>query len=102
MTNPNPVNTNQQLADHIKKNLQKGYTIDSLRFSLLQQGYSRTTVEKAIEIANRQLASTAPRVEEKPVIKYEIISEEDMKRKVAEQDAAGGGFFKRLFKKLFS
>ncbi len=91
----NPVNTNQQLADHIKKNLQKGYTVDSLRFSLLQQGYSRTSVEKAIEIANHQLASQAPKMEEKPVIKYEVIDEEEMKRKMAEQN--DGGFFKRMF-----
>ncbi len=93
--------TNQQLADHIKKNLQKGYTIDSLRFSLLQQGYSRTSVEKAIDIANKQLANEAPKVEEKPIIKYEVINEEEMAKKVAEQDAAGHGPIKRLFKKLF-
>jgi len=92
----NPVNTNQQLADHIKKNLQKGYTIDSLRFSLMQQGYSRTSVEKAIEIANHQLASTAPKMEEKPVIKYELIDDEEMKKKVAEQDGKKG-WFRRFF-----
>ena len=93
----NQVNTNQQLADHIKKNLQKGYTLDSLRFSLIQQGYSRTTVEKSIDIANRQLASEAPKMVERPVVRYEVIDEEEMAKKVAEQDAAGKGFFKRIF-----
>jgi hypothetical protein len=94
------VNTNQQLADYVKKNLAKGYTLDSLRFSLVKQGYSRTSVEKAIEIANKQLASTAPKMEEKPVIKYEVIDEEEMKRKVAEQDSSGKGFFGKLFGKF--
>lgn len=90
------VNTNQQLADYIKKNLAKGYTLDSLRFSLVKQGYSRTSIEKSIEIANKQLASSAPKMEEKPVVKYEIIDEEEMKRKVAEQEGKKG-FWKRLF-----
>lgn len=98
----NPVNTNQQLADHIKKNLSKGYTLDSLKFSLMQQGYSRTTVEKAIELANRQLAETAPKMVEKPTIKYEVIDSEQMAAKIASQDQANQGFFKRVFGKFFS
>ena len=93
--------TNQQLADHIKKNLQKGYTIDSLRFSLLQQGYSRTSVEKAIDMANKQLAMQAPKIQEKPVVKYEVIDEDELARKMAERDAQGRGFFSRLWHKIF-
>ena len=93
----NPVNTNQQLADHIKKNLSKGYTLDSLKFSLMQQGYSRTSVEKGIELANKQLAETAPKMVEKPVIKYEMVNDADMAAKVAAQDSASKGFFKKVF-----
>jgi SOS response regulatory protein OraA/RecX len=93
----NPVNQNQQLADYIKKNLSKGYTQDSLRFALLKQGYSRTTVEKAMEIANKQMAENAPRMVEKPVVKYEVIDDDEMAAKIAQQDAANKGFFKRLF-----
>jgi SOS response regulatory protein OraA/RecX len=98
---PNPVNTNQQLADHIKKNLTKGYTMDSLRFSLLQQGYSRTSIEKAIEIANRQLAESAPKMVEKPSIKYEVLNEDELAAKIAAQDNANKGFFGRVFGKIF-
>jgi len=65
----------QQLADYILKNLAKGYTLDSLRFSLTTQGYSRISVEKAIETANKQLAKTAPKMEEKPQITYKISPE---------------------------
>ena len=63
----------QQLADYIKKNLTKGYTLDALKFSLITQGYSRISVEKAIEIVNQQLAKTAPIMKEKPQITYKII-----------------------------
>ena len=94
---PNPVNQNQQLADYIKKNLSKGYNMDSLKFSLISQGYSRTSVEKALELANRQLAESAPKIQEKPTIKYEVIDDNEMASKVAAQDAQSKGFFKKLF-----
>ena len=98
---PNPTSQNQQLADYIKKNISKGYTPDSLKFSLIQQGYSRTSVEKAIEIANKQLAASAPRMIEKPVIKYETVDEEELAHKIANQDRQGRGFFSRAWHKVF-
>ena len=85
---------NQQIADYIKKNLSKGYTPDALKYSLLKQGYSRTSVEKAIEIANQQLAESAPKMEEKPVVKWEVLNNEDMAAKVASQN--NPGFFSRI------
>ncbi|MEK6860025.1 MAG: hypothetical protein AABX54_04390 [Nanoarchaeota archaeon] len=81
----------QQLADYFKKNLSKGYTLDSLRFSLLNQGYSRISVNKAIEIANQQLAAVAPPMKEKPQIIYRTIPEVEEKP----------GFFRRILIKLF-
>ena len=63
----------QQLANYIKKNLAKGYTLDSLRFALQSQDYSRSSIERAIKLANAQLAKTAPVMKEKPVIKFERI-----------------------------
>lgn len=80
----------QQLADHIKKNLSKGYTIESLKFSLMNQGYSRISVQKAIDLANLQLASQVPVMKEKPQITYTAIPESPRQ-----------GFFKRIFGKLF-
>ena len=44
--------SNQDIADYIKKNLKKGYTLDSLRFSLISQGYSKISVENAISGAS--------------------------------------------------
>lgn len=65
----------QQLADYIKRNLAKGYTLDSLRIALEQQEYSRTSIENAIKLANEQLAKSAPEMKEKPKIKYKIIDD---------------------------
>ena len=69
----------QQLANYIKKNLSKGYTLDSLRIALEHQDYSRTSIDRAIELANEQLASSLPKVKEKPKINYQIVDEEDKK-----------------------
>jgi len=67
-----PKDVTIQLAEHIKNNLLKGYTIDALRFSLVTQGYSRITIEKAIQRANQELARKAPVMIEKPQIVYKI------------------------------
>ncbi len=83
----------QQLANYIKKNLAKGYTLDSLKFALQDQGYSRTSIDRAIELANEQLAKLAPKMIEKPVIKYEAVpvSEEQ------EQEKPKISWWKKLF-----
>jgi hypothetical protein len=71
----------QQLADYIKKNIAKGYTIESLRTALENQEYSRVSIDNAIILANKQLAAAAPKMQEKPVIKYEVISPENKDKK---------------------
>ena len=75
MYKPRDITT--QLVEHIKKNLAKGYNQDTIRFSLVSQGYSRITVENALEKANKELAKTIPEVKEKPKIIYKIIGEDN-------------------------
>lgn len=78
----------EKLAVYIKKNLSKGkgYTTESLKWALIGQGYSRTAVEKAIEVANKQLAAEAPKFEPPKEKKVEIVEPEEEKK----------GFFSRL------
>ena len=61
----------QQLVNYLKKNLAKGYTLESLKWALINQGYSRTEVERAIKLTNEELARQAPKLKEKPIIKVE-------------------------------
>ena len=56
----------QQLANYVKKLLAKGYTLASLRTALEMQHYSKTIIDKAILLANSQLAAQAPKLVEKP------------------------------------
>lgn len=65
----------KNLIDYIKKNISKGYTVESLKWALVRQGYSRTDIQRAIEEAHKELAVSAPILKEKPIIKHEIIDE---------------------------
>ena len=67
----------RKLVDYFKKNLEKGYTQDTLKYALISQGYSRAAVDIAIESANKELAIKAPILKEKPVINYEVVDEAD-------------------------
>lgn len=63
--------------EYFKKNLKKGYPEESLKWALVNQGYSRTMIETAIERTHKELADTAPVIKERPQIKYEILDEEN-------------------------
>lgn len=73
----NTMTSVNQIADYIKNNLSKGYTVDSLKWALINQGYSRSLITKAIEIVNKEMAAKAPKLVEKPTINYEVYDGED-------------------------
>ena len=64
-----------KFTEYFKKNLKKGYTEESLRWALVNQGYSRTLIDSALERTHKELAEEAPILKEKPTIKYEILDE---------------------------
>jgi len=70
-------NYKRNIVDYLRKNLKKGYTIESLKWALIGQGYPRASVDRAINDLNKELAKKAPILREKPVIKYHIIDEND-------------------------
>jgi len=84
-------NYRKKIIDYLKKNLKKGYTIESLKWALIGQGYSRISVERAVEELNKELARKAPILKEEPVIKYEIVDEKDRPIKIKKS------FLKRIF-----
>ena len=90
--------SNQDIADYIKKNLKKGYTLDSLRFSLISQGYSKISVENAIDLANKQMAKEIPQIKERPEIIYKVVTEESKDKSSNEVASTNKkGFFNKLF-----
>ena len=91
-----PKDVTTQLAEYIKKNLSKGYNQDTLRFSLLSQGYSRITVDNALERAHKDLAVKLPEVKEKPRITYKVIDEENRPVRTIEVPVENKSLFKKI------
>jgi hypothetical protein len=83
-----PRDSKSSLVEYVKKNLKKGYTLDSLKWALVKQGYSRSMVEEALNIANKELAEEAPVLRDKPEIRHEVVEEVIEPKK---------SFWKRLF-----
>lgn len=65
----------RRLTEYFKKNFKKGYTEESLKWALVNQGYSRTIIDNALEMAHKELADEAPVLKEKPTISYEVLDE---------------------------
>ena len=83
----------KKLIEYFQKNLKKGYTIESLKWSLIKQGYSRTAVEIAIEKTHKEMAKKAPILKEKPQINYQIIDEYNKPIEIKKS------LFKRIFRR---
>ncbi len=66
----------EELVEYVKKNLRKGYTTESLKWALVNQGHSKREVEKALARVQHELAREAPVLEPKPVINYEVVEPE--------------------------
>jgi hypothetical protein len=84
-----PRDSKRNLIDYFKKNLKKGYTADSLKWALIRQSYSRSLVEEAMTIANKELSEEAPVLKDRPEIKHEIVDDSQSEPKKS--------FWKRLF-----
>ncbi len=81
-----------ELIEYIKNNLKKGYTKESLKWALINQGHSKLEVEKAIKQVDAGLAAQAPILKTKPEIKYEVIGPEEYAKKEEKKS-----FWKNLF-----
>ena len=64
-----------ELTVYIKNNLKKGYTKESLKWALINQGYSRFEVTKSFERAENEMANEAPILKTRPQIEYKVIEQ---------------------------
>ncbi|MSS74722.1 hypothetical protein EXS73_00705 [Candidatus Pacearchaeota archaeon] len=78
------------LSEYIRKNLKKGYTKESLKWALVNQGHSRMEVEKALKKTEDDLAREAPVLKTAPSITYDS-------EPVAELPVADKPFWKKWF-----
>ncbi len=76
------IDTIKGIIDYIQKNLKKGYKIDQLKWALVNQGHSRTEIDRAVKyVLDMQEAQKSKKAEEeKPEPpKVEPIQEEEKK-----------------------
>ena len=66
----------EKIVDYIRKNLKKGYTLESLKWALVRQGYSRSAIDLAAQKVQEEMAESAPVIKEKPVISYHIVDDD--------------------------
>lgn len=79
-----------ELSGYIRKNLKKGYTKESLKWALVNQGHSKLEVEKALKNVEDDMAKEAPVLKTKPEITYDVVEPRDA---IVEKKS----FWKRLF-----
>lgn len=84
-------NYKRKMIDYLRKNLKKGYTEDSLRWALINQGYSKISIEDSLRRVHQELAQKAPILKEKPIIRYEILDEDNNPIEIKKS------FWKRIF-----
>lgn len=70
-----------ELTDYLKKNMQKGYSRESLRWALVNQGYSRLEVTKALESLDRELTKETQNLSTKPHIEHKLIIDNESQRR---------------------
>ena len=69
-------NYKKQIVDYLRKNLKKGYTKESLKWALINQGHSKLEIEDALKKLEQEMANQAPVLKTKPEIKYEIVQDD--------------------------
>jgi hypothetical protein len=77
------------LVRYIESNLGSGYREDQLRFLLINQGYSRSAVEKAFRIVKQKGPVVVPQVKKAEAPKVEAVHDDLPQPKK--------GFFAKLF-----
>ncbi len=82
-------NYRKVIIEYLDKNIKKGYTMESLKWALIGQGYPRASIDRAIDEFNKEMAKKAPILKEEPRMKQSVIEkvEEPVKK----------SFWKRIF-----
>jgi len=87
----------KETADYLKKNMDKGYSLESLKWALINQGKSRVVVDRAVDIINEEIKhqNEIKALQSKPS-QTQIIQTLDEGPELPEQPKKKG-FFSRIF-----
>ena len=90
-----------RIVGYVKRNLKKGYTKESLKWALIEQGHSRLQVDKAFKKAEEEFAREAPILKTKPKITYEVVDPKETQQSNTKAISKGNNkksFWGNLFK----
>ena len=90
-----------EIVDYLKKNFAKGYSEETLKYSLIKQGYSRTSVEKAIETLGKQSSSSAQQKAKPKVIVDEDLIRRRLESEEDNRNHSTGGGIRGFLRKIF-
>ncbi len=80
------------MIDYIQRNLKKGYKIDQLRWALVNQGHSRTEIDRAMKYVTDMIEAQKAKKAEEDKAKPEVVVEP-----VVEEKKGAWGRFKDWF-----
>lgn len=68
------IDQTKSLIEYIQKNLKKGYKLEDLKWSLINQGHSRVAVDKAVKSVSEIEKAKKQKIEiiEEPIIENKI------------------------------
>ncbi len=72
---PNNEESVKKIVEYLEKNLKKGYKIDGLKWALINQKYSKTEIDKAVDIVSARTSKNETEQKENE-IKEAIVVED--------------------------
>lgn len=90
---PNEGESVKKIVEYLEKNLEKGYKIEGLKWALINQKYSKSDIDKAVDIISARTAKVGKEQKEKEVqqaVSVEVIKPLDVDKT----------FFKKLIGKF--
>jgi len=78
------------LLDYFGKNMKKGYKLEDLRIILIQQGYLRSDIDRAIEIIREKTKKAQDEREKMERREKEVVE-------IVDEPVEKKGFFRKLF-----
>lgn len=66
----------EDLCDYLRKNIEKGYSVEALKWALVKQGNPRLEVEKAVAIVSKESVRMMKKVESMNTLQNQTPSQE--------------------------
>jgi predicted DNA-binding protein with PD1-like motif len=82
-----------KIVEYVEKNLKKGYSLEELKWALINQKYSKIEINKALEIISARTNKAKQEERQKEILAATVVEENQF-------DEIEKGFMKKFFKKF--